>query len=809
VKRNAMRAVVIATVSLLVFAAPAAAWEHDFQVNQEICDTGFNVTYYTIISDGAGGCYITWVDDRAAGFRRVYGQHLDAGGVPLWADDGLTLVQPTSDVFSPVTTLGDDGSLWIACSEDISFNSRVYVQNVTSDGTRRFGSFGIPATLGVSGGDQQNPRILADGQGGVIVAWSDSRDNATTEQDIWAQRIDSGGSLLWALAGVPVSQAPDVQADLRLVLSEPGVALCFWRDRRDYASNGYDIYGQRLELDGSQGWYTDGRAIVTLSADQYLHDVVSDGFGGAVLAVVDNRNQATTGSDIYLHRIHPQFGDIWWSNIPVCEADDSQSQPKLAPDGDGGAYVIWYDYRPDSVSGVSIYGQYVRGNGQPAWTTDGILMFSRDGSCELGDRPLLVGDDGDLFVTAANSGLTVVQKVNEYGSKLFSYQGVVISSYAAYANNPAICSDGRGGVIAIWGDVRAGYIQSVYAQRVDRWGLGGAPEPALVSVQDRPNDQGGEVILTWDASPLDSFADPYVDRYTAWMRLPDAPPLTAVPEAEVATAAAASGLNPEAVRSLLLSGWALAGSQDANRLASYALHVPTYGDSTEAGTPQTVYRILAHDDSYLAMWPSAELTGWSVDNLAPGAPLALNADLTGVDVALSWAPSGHLDEDLAVYHVHRSAVPGFSPSPATYVGAAADTVFTDPAPPAGLQYYVVTAVDVHGNEGAPSNEVSVNSVTAVGSAPAVFALRGANPNPFNPTTAIRLDMPRDGRVTVAVYDARGARVRTLHDGPMAAGEQVLSWRGRDDGGRAVPSGVYFAHASSGKETASLKLVLTR
>ena len=66
------------------------------------------------------------------------------------------------------------------------------------------------------------------------------------------------------------------------------------------------------------------------------------------------------------------------------------------------------------------------------------------------------------------------------------------------------------------------------------------------------------------------------------------------------------------------------------------------------------------------------------------------------------------------------------------------------------------------------------------------------PNPFNPQTTIAVDMPVSGVATVRVFDVRGALVKTLHQGTMPAGRHDLRWDGRDNAGRAVASGVYFA-----------------
>jgi hypothetical protein len=65
------------------------------------------------------------------------------------------------------------------------------------------------------------------------------------------------------------------------------------------------------------------------------------------------------------------------------------------------------------------------------------------------------------------------------------------------------------------------------------------------------------------------------------------------------------------------------------------------------------------------------------------------------------------------------------------------------------------------------------------------------PNPFNPMTTVFLEIPRSGSVRVEIFDLAGRRVRTLANGFYEAGGHELVWRGRNDAGGDVSSGVYF------------------
>jgi len=88
-------------------------------------------------------------------------------------------------------------------------------------------------------------------------------------------------------------------------------------------------------------------------------------------------------------------------------------------------------------------------------------------------------------------------------------------------------------------------------------------------------------------------------------------------------------------------------------------------------------------------------------------------------------------------------------------------------------------------------------------------LRGAYPNPFNPTTKIAYTSARAGHVTLAVYDVTGRLVRTLVDGHVGVGEHVALWDGRGDDGVRVASGVYFARFSGDEVVDTTKLMLVK
>ena len=84
------------------------------------------------------------------------------------------------------------------------------------------------------------------------------------------------------------------------------------------------------------------------------------------------------------------------------------------------------------------------------------------------------------------------------------------------------------------------------------------------------------------------------------------------------------------------------------------------------------------------------------------------------------------------------------------------------------------------------------------------------PNPFNPRTTVGYTVPSRGAVTVAIYDAHGARVATLVDNEdRDAGAYRVEWDGRAENGAAAASGVYFARIQHASGARSKKMVLLK
>ena len=93
--------------------------------------------------------------------------------------------------------------------------------------------------------------------------------------------------------------------------------------------------------------------------------------------------------------------------------------------------------------------------------------------------------------------------------------------------------------------------------------------------------------------------------------------------------------------------------------------------------------------------------------------------------------------------------------------------------------------------------------------PMVMALYQNFPNPFNPSTEIRFDIPTARDVKLRVYNQLGQTVRTLVQTRMKAGSYRINWDGMSEAGHGVSSGIYFYSLEAGDYSQIRKMTLVK
>ena len=93
--------------------------------------------------------------------------------------------------------------------------------------------------------------------------------------------------------------------------------------------------------------------------------------------------------------------------------------------------------------------------------------------------------------------------------------------------------------------------------------------------------------------------------------------------------------------------------------------------------------------------------------------------------------------------------------------------------------------------------------------PKEFFLYPAHPNPFNPSTVVKYDLPEETFVTVNIHDILGREVAQLKNETQEPGHWSVSWNATDKHGAPVSAGVYFFHIRAGEFLKTKKMILVK
>jgi len=310
-----------------------------------------------VVSDGAGGAIIAWQDKYYSGNANIEVQWVDATGARPWGGDGPYVCIAAADQGHPVMIADGAGGAFIGWEDMRAGNEDVYAQHIDATGAPSWTADGVAISAEI--GDQAGPQMIGDGAGGVILVWTDSRSG---NADVFAQRVSSEGVPQWTADGVPVCIQPNGQIKSVIAPDGSGGAIIAWADWRSGNSlEDYDVYAQRLDGAGEPQWALDGVPLCVEPKYQYPSGIISDGQGGAEIAVTDLRNG--TDFDLYAIRVNAVGNPLWTANgVVITAAPGNQSDPVMVSDGDGGAIMAWPDYRTGT-SYADLYAQNVNADG--------------------------------------------------------------------------------------------------------------------------------------------------------------------------------------------------------------------------------------------------------------------------------------------------------------------------------------------------------------------------------------------------------------------------------------------------------------
>ncbi len=676
---------------------------------------------------------------------------------------GVAIVDGFQDV--PQIIPDGTGGTIITWSDYRNGYSDIYAQRLNGLGVAQWAPNGV--VLCSAQGDQLGPQIVPDGSGGAIVAWDDLRNG---NRDIFAQRVNGSGVVQWWANGVAVIDTGPNDRGMygtipSLVSDGAGGVIVAWTENEGF-SEWDNIYAQRMDGSGVRQWAAEGTFICLAYDNQEDPTIVSDGAGGAIITWDDHRG-LNTGIDVYAQRVDGAGAPQWEPDgVAVCTAADDQAHPEIVPDGAGGVIVTWDDRR--NGADTEIYAQRLDASGAAQWTLNGVAVCTAPGD-QIAPELVSSGAGGAIVAWAdqrSDPGDIYAQRLDASGVAQWTLNGVALCTapgdQSFYPQYPGIATDGSGGAYVTWEDTRSGDTD-IYAQQVNfnglvKWTPSGAALCTAVGVQDRPTityvGGGTGAVVTWEdhrsRADNDVYALPVPNTRILRFRLYPYPNGIVLPP------------DPSLYPVHLLF----------NNVITPGF---TSLDITPAG-PTLPPSFVLGDGRYYNLSTTAGTT----DN---------------IDVCITFDPAA-LQHPAAALRMFEYNVAG--PAGPTWLDVTTGTAAGDSI--CGTTTTLSTFV------------IGFPSVTGVGDtpAPASFALHPNLPNPFNPITTIRYDVPAPGAdVNISVYDVTGRLVRELVKEHRGAGEWSVQWNGDNDRGQGVASGVYFYRMRAGEFDRTAKMVLLK
>ncbi len=196
------------------------------------------------------------------------------------------------------------------------------------------------------------------------------------------------------------------------------------------------------------------------------------------------------------------------------------------------------------------------------------------------------------------------------------------------------------------------------------------------------------------------------------------------------------------------------------------------------------------------------------DDIPPNPPLNVSFGINEESTLLSWtapalAEDGDAPQRFVIYR--SSSLPVDAADPANIFAIISGDSTSYPCEPSGDYFYAISALDRLNNESV-SVQIAPSGIDKTHK-PESTVLLSNYPNPFNPSTTIRFQLPEYSWVNISIFNLQGSLVKTLDVSPGQSGE--LHWDGSNESGQTVSAGVYICQLRSEHYVSSLKLVLLR
>ncbi len=381
--------------------------------------TALSADYPQIVQDDNGGAIIFYNITISGGAEQIYAQHLDNNGNALWASGGVAIatgqdsrIRISSDAsVNQIAASDNAGGAFITWQVYNPFN--IYAQHIDKNGNITWAANGIQITSSDSTNAGYFSSIISTGSGTAVVSYN-------YNQQLWIQRLAADGSSLWGIKGVELATS-------FYYATVPGF-LCFdslsstqnimigWTDQRAMATNGFDFYAQKLDLNGNILWQTQGAPVDTSAGNNTNMMLLADSQGGFFSTYLTTNSAKVQHTD--------QNANLLWGStgIPVVSFSSTQLYPVIIGDAANGIIALWHDKR--NASFESLYAQHFSSNGSIKWRQDGVPVIIGNVDLNHSVNPM-VSYDKDVAIACWSDYRSGVNNNDIYAAKFGGSDGLL------------------------------------------------------------------------------------------------------------------------------------------------------------------------------------------------------------------------------------------------------------------------------------------------------------------------------------------------------------------------------------------------
>jgi hypothetical protein len=408
-----------------------------------------------VISDGNGGYYSFWLDDRknpgTGTDNDVYGQHSDANGFPLWTANGKAIVKPAiKNVIDFKCTSTSNGIVIAWLMRNNGVGDSLMCKKIDSNGNDVWAQSTLISqnnATSILGSDVSGFNVFANDSGVTIthsVVFFGGSAGFTFN------RVDAAGNLRWpmlsllntTLPGYDYRTCSDGQNGFYVLSKGNGI--------------GSGLYINRFNLQGSKLWAN--------SIDISIGGVY--GFNINISLMVDNASNFyaiwdASNYKVVATKLTSQGNFAWASNQKLLTNTSLQAYGSYAIMRDNTIYCTW----SVALSQFSLEGfvQKLDSSGNIAWTTNGVSL----GIVNTNSIPSLGLSDSSAIILSyvgTSSSDVQVQRINPNGTLSWSANGQPISQGFGINNKRAIIVDDTLGCNAIFWEASLNY--DIYATKI-------------------------------------------------------------------------------------------------------------------------------------------------------------------------------------------------------------------------------------------------------------------------------------------------------------------------------------------------------